>query len=642
MKNSDPNEANPGVPTFAILLLDELDISQNSYISSKTPCPRQASKRKNVEGNYIETCENISATIASSSRKRLLVKNVVIRNLCGSNNWELPLYLDFDRKVLRKQILMEIISEVEEKTGGAVQVWAIVLSTIKDVELIEELCLDEEMNSFPNPVDSSRSVHCFADTNTLLYQLEKQIISHGIEIQNNDSSCGRKENVRLTSTDFEDLIETGKKNNSFSSELQCLNSDIINYKKVNQNEISFKDLTNETRILSTKTADVLETLFPEKIVQAEWIRVCAYFIKLMTQQPSTTINSHTVSDQLREPFASDKNLILDKMLTLVSGIILGGEKNKTSRENNQQTNQLHLIQKALLWTIKSLKSLHSHVQSYLIAFANQEDGQDWRLMTCRFNFNDYDAKFHKTAQSFSSQTTNPCDNEAFYDVQNSAPRTTKFNTKRPKLYQNVFNCLTFKEDLGEGRIRGRRARAGKVKQNKRQPSPPPTNPSTILEYKLSVEEKVHIPLGHPQIESIKNRNRFEIVTKEPQIKIVYPDDPENMLLMLQQQHQQQPNFSASEQMSVLQDSVGVTKQGSPVKSILQANILQGDYSSSDGTTIVISENVDENFVKKGTIDTTSVKSTIDAIGIERNNMVRINQVDIVDAEGHINENYYMQ
>jgi len=166
------------------------------------------------------------------------------------------------------------------------------------------------------------------------------------------------------------------------------------------------------------------------------------------------------------------------------------------------------------------------------------------------------------------------------------------------------------------------------------------NPTQILEYKLSIEGKVHIPVDHPQIDRIRNKDRIEIVSKEPQIKIVYPDDPENMLLMLQQQ---QTQYSVSDS-SILQDNVQSIKHGA-AKSILQSNILQEDYSSPDGTTIVIRgniENSEQEYVKEDFINDKSIKSNSSTTDNEKNNFVRMNPVDIVDADGNINEHYYIQ
>ena len=611
------------MPIFAILVLDELDISQNNCISGS-----KSSRQTTSKNDIIEECENTLNCDTSSGNRSLLVKNIVIRSLFGSNQWDLPLYIDFNRKGLSKSLLMEIISEVEEKTEGTVQIWAIVLSSIRDVELIEELNLDDGIHSFINPVENNRSVYCFADVHTLSYEV------------------GLSEKVRLTHSDFEDLVKSGKKNNSLVPELETLNNVMLNYRMPKQTQIiGSKDEITESRILNNMIANTLEMFFPDKGKQVQWIRIWNDFVQLMTQHPPLSSRNHVFSDGFGEPFLSNKLEALDKMINLVNGTVPIKDKNKTRQENTKQRRTLQSFQKAILWTIQSLKSIHSHMQSYISALSGKEEVRNWILPTSRFNFNNYDSKFYETLLNDitvkSKSNTYRFVHERSQRVQKSAREDSAIMTKRPNLYSNILNSLTLKEDYCDGRVKEKKQRYRKLKQKKRKPSPPPTNPSTTLEYKLSVEGKVHIPLGHPQIESIKNKNRLEIVSKEPQIKIVYPDDPENMLLMLQQQ---QPIYPVSDQLSILQDDVGIMKQGS-VKSFLQANILQEDYSALDGTTIVIRggiENDGSDYVKRDGTDNKLVKSDSEEVDNERNDMARRDPVDLVDADGHINDHYYIQ
>ena len=119
----------------------------------------------------------------SSENNQVFVRNMSIRGLCSSQNWELPLYLDFDKKAMKKSLLFQIISEAEERSEGKCQVWAIILNVEKDKELIEELGLNEEISYFLNPVDSSRKVYCFADVFTLTKLQRKHIIEDGIKIK---------------------------------------------------------------------------------------------------------------------------------------------------------------------------------------------------------------------------------------------------------------------------------------------------------------------------------------------------------------------------------------------------------------------------------------------------------------------------
>ena len=636
------HQSTPNEPNLAILVLDELDICKNDCISTKSTFLTKTSKSKRTQNSIVESCDSFSSSDVSRKNKQILVKNLVIRNLCGSKNWELPLYLDFDRKGLGKQMLMEIISEVEDRTGSAVQIWAVVLSSLKDAELIEELNLDEETCSFINPADSSRSIYCFADTRTLVAQQEKEIIVHGIEMHKENIANGPIEKYRLTKSDLEDLISSGKDSNLMASDLQSLNDAINQYQKPNHSQTTiFEDETFDSRIISHSTMNALKIIFPEKIEQVKWIKIWNDFAQLMTQQNPSSENNHMLSKGFGEPFLSDKVQILDDMAKQVNGTYSIREINKTKREINHQINKLLPFQRAILWTIKSLRSVYSHMQSYLIAFGDKDDGQELSVNTSHFNFHYYDTKFYNILQNSNKRKINSNENKFARERYHHVPKENPtFLTKRPNLYLQFLTSLRLQEDIEECKIKGRRARVGKLKRSIRKSSPPPTNPTQILEYKLSIEGKVHIPVDHPQIDRIRNKDRIEIVSKEPQIKIVYPDDPENMLLMLQQQ---QTQYSLSDS-SILQDNVQSSKHG-PAKSILQANILQEDFSSPDGTTIVIRgniENSEQEYVKEDFINDKSIKSNSSTIDNEKNNFVRINPVDIVDADGNINEHYYIQ
>ena len=226
-------------------------------------------------------------------------------------------------------------------------------------------------------------------------------------------------------------------------------------------------------------------------------------------------------------------------------------------------------------------------------------------------------------------------------------------TPKHNLYQHPISSLSVAEFMGENKKKGTRIRGNKKKKTSRLSSPPPANPSTILEYKLFPGGKVHIPFGHPQIDSVQNKSRIEIVSKDPQIKIVYPDDPENSLLMLQQQN-------VSEQLSVLQD--GFDKN--PKDTNLQETTLHEEYEPGS-TTIVITEAIEDNErvsnwetrndknlpTLKHSNDKSKqndsevrfkdTRSTFRTYASEGNGAIHFNQVHIVDAEGNINEQYYI-
>ena len=635
---------------FVILVLDELDIIRNNYISSNETFLRTY-KKKNRE-KVVETCENIPSPdlIASSDDDRqVLVRNVIVRGLCSSHNWELPLYLEFDRKAMRKNLLLQIISETEERSG--VQIWAIIVNMVQDIELINELGLNEEVTSFPNPFDNSRNVYCFADTFTLIEQQRKQILEHGVQIPGDykDNGCPK---VWLMKSDFEDLVKRVDGDKRFG-ELTSLD---LSINKCGKEGLKSQNVSSAIQLLSRKTADAIEALFPDKKAQAEWIRVWSDFFELMTENLSF---GSSISEGLGEPYLSEKIGILDKISDLV--LNTRGCLN-TKLINVKESNYLKTLQpfqKATIWTVKSVKSLYNNLQAYLTAYGDNTDGKATMLRTNRLSFHDPDESYHRAAQQHANHIDGEVIDSSLIEKNEKVSITEKtsqiLTTRRPNLYKTLLSSLSLKETIGVDKEKGIRIRANRKKKLKRLPSPPPTNPSTILEYKLSPDGKVHIPLGHPQVDSVQDKSKLEIISKEPQIKIVYPDDPENSLLMLQQQ-------SVSEQLSVLQEG----EEQNSREACYQETILHDEYTAGSATIVITeaiegngcvtecdksnhnpipmpsctsSDTLTQNKLGEGIRDLKNHLSRYNNGG--NSGMVHLNQVDIVDADGNINERYYI-
>ena len=393
--------------------------------------------------------------------------------------------------------------------------------------------------------------------------------------------------------------------------------------KAHEPNYKLRELSISKNILTRSIANALESLYPDKYLQAEWIRTWGDYILLLTQEvPSNDLNiSETIIN------------ILDKMTKAVLSTRASKDNALVERSNNRRST-LHPFQKAIIWTIRSIKALYGDIERFTGTSDSSQDQIKATIKTImhRLNFHNHDEKLHKDMQ----QTTDNCQREKSGPVSDVSPGVIDYVSNNPSLYPNLLQILTSKESLNEKRRGIKRSGAAKAKKVARIPSPPPTNPSTILEYKLLPEGKVFIPFGHPQINTIQNKSKIEVVSKEPQIKIVYPDDPENSLLMLQQ-----TNYI--DQSSILPHQV--MERSSSIDMDIQDNSLQEEYSPSNAT-IVIRQAVDiENSLRpdemikrkhsKHSINNSSCDDTID------DSAVHMNRVDIVDTDGNVSGRYYI-
>ena len=57
-------------------------------------------------------------------KEAVFVQNVMVRGLCSQEDWKFPVFVDFDRKALNHDLLIQLISASEEQAG--VEVCAVV------------------------------------------------------------------------------------------------------------------------------------------------------------------------------------------------------------------------------------------------------------------------------------------------------------------------------------------------------------------------------------------------------------------------------------------------------------------------------------------------------------------------------------
>ena len=106
-------------------------------------------------------------------KEAVFVQNVMVRGLCSQEDWKFPVFVDFDRKALNHDLLVQLISASEEQAG--VEVCAVVFDVEKDANLIADLGLTEEKTWFSNPKDATRNVYCFSDIRSIL-KLQTDIV----------------------------------------------------------------------------------------------------------------------------------------------------------------------------------------------------------------------------------------------------------------------------------------------------------------------------------------------------------------------------------------------------------------------------------------------------------------------------------
>ena len=111
-------------------------------------------------------------------KEAVFVQNVMVRGLCSQEDWKFPVFVDFDRKALNHDLLIQLISASEEQAG--VEVCAVVFDVEKDANLIADLGLTEEKTWFSSPKDASRSVYCFSDIRSILALQTDIVLNEGV------------------------------------------------------------------------------------------------------------------------------------------------------------------------------------------------------------------------------------------------------------------------------------------------------------------------------------------------------------------------------------------------------------------------------------------------------------------------------
>ena len=110
-------------------------------------------------------------------KEGVFVQNVMVRALCSQEDWKFPLFVDFDRKALNHELLVQLIVAAEEEAG--LEVCAVVFDVEKDADLVADLGLTEGKTWFTNPKDSSRDVFCFSDIRSIIKMQTDAILRDG-------------------------------------------------------------------------------------------------------------------------------------------------------------------------------------------------------------------------------------------------------------------------------------------------------------------------------------------------------------------------------------------------------------------------------------------------------------------------------
>ena len=111
-------------------------------------------------------------------KEAVFVQNVIVRGLCSQEDWKFPVFVDFDRKALNHDLLIQLILASEEQAG--VEVCAVVFDVEKDANLIADLGLTEEKTWFSNPKDATRNVYCFSDIRSILKLQTYIVLNEGV------------------------------------------------------------------------------------------------------------------------------------------------------------------------------------------------------------------------------------------------------------------------------------------------------------------------------------------------------------------------------------------------------------------------------------------------------------------------------
>ena len=600
-------------------MLEEINICQNGYIP--TDHLTQALPLTTKQGGK-GSKQTASSHASGKENCSVHVQNVLIRDLCSPEDLKLPLFIEFDKKFIKKQFLLQSIREVEQCSNGKVQIWAVVFDAQKHGEVIDELGLNEEVSHFPHPVDpySGRNVYCFADINALIAMQQNDILENGIEIEHvsnefvsivQTSPSAPATKARLIKDDFEKVFQhitkMDKALHRDCDSIQILSkyegSTDFMAKHICPTEKCEHQQIQKNRLLSREMADAMGLLFPDKQIENEWIQVWSDFYEIAVGE-SVKNNFSTVCG-FGEPNLLQKVKVLNKMYSMTKNTRVLNQKLLQNEGQRCYLRPLPLqpYQKAIMWTIKSLKLLYNDLKDHFVSHTAHEDSYTV-LSTSRLNCCKHDDEYHGTIQKYMTKNikSNKGKERPIFPMECSFihngiyQNTTGVSSDSLSnlLYNHPLTSLSIKESLHEEKCRRRsicaNKKKGKSKISRPPTSPPPANPREILEYKLSIEGKVHMPLGHPQIDTIQNKSKIQVVSKEPQIKIVYPDDPENSLLMLQQQ---QHHLYLPEQLpSATTDAATVEDQqqnlGNGTNEYEQEHLYQ-KYTTGSTTVVITAE-----------------------------------------------------
>ena len=142
----------------AVIVLDEIDICQNNYVKGS----RDSRSMSNQNERH---------------KEQVFIQNVMVRGLCSQEDWKFPLFVDFDRRALNHDLLVQLIEAAEDEAG--LEVLAVLFDVEKDADLIADLGLTEEKTWFPNPKDASRNVYCFSDMKSIVAMQTEALLNEG-------------------------------------------------------------------------------------------------------------------------------------------------------------------------------------------------------------------------------------------------------------------------------------------------------------------------------------------------------------------------------------------------------------------------------------------------------------------------------
>ena len=237
--------------TPVILVLESLCLNQNGHISSANELLKPG-KRAAKEA-FVETSEEIhygDRKMTEVRENQFFVQHIFVRALYSSKSWELPIFIDLNKNGVKKNILFQLILELEIRTSDRVKVAAILLNTQHNTELIDDLGLNEEVHSFSHPTDGDRFIYCFADTITLLHQQIKCILDHSILINGEPENKNGPHTGTLQRSDLEEAIK------QLGDEHLCSDPNLLDQFTNKENEPNYKlrELSISKNILTRSIA----------------------------------------------------------------------------------------------------------------------------------------------------------------------------------------------------------------------------------------------------------------------------------------------------------------------------------------------------------------------------------------------------